>query len=198
MAAPATYPATETTTPTTDSTTPTSTAAPVAPVVAAESITTLPLFGAPLTVDVSTTPGGAIASVDVESANATLTATKLRPNRVAFVTDTDTGKVRVETRHGGENVSVKAGSLADIAGTGGWSGDVFGTNTTTTVAFTIAANADGGADSHGHHHQRRHGGHRRRQTGVGRSRQLRPGHDHVHIRHPDPAADDHGRGVHPW
>jgi hypothetical protein len=131
----------------TDTTTPPSTAAPV---VAAESVTTLPLFGAPLSVDVATTPSGALASVAVTLADGStptdLTATKVRANQVAFVNDAKTGKVRVEARRGADKVGVTAGALNDILGPGGWSGDVFGTGTKTTVSFQIVAGTDGAPD----------------------------------------------------
>ncbi len=124
----------------------TDTTAPAAdPVVADTSTTTLPLFGVPLTVDVSTTPSGSLAKVNVNPAD-NLTATKVHPNRVMFVNDANSGKVRVETRHGGEKTGVVADSLANISGTGGWSGDIFGTGATTTVGFTIGATADGAPD----------------------------------------------------
>jgi hypothetical protein len=116
-----------------------------APVVAAKATTTLPLFGVPLTVDVSTTPSGALADVAVNPADG-LTATKVHPNHVTFVNDEATGKVRVETRHGAERTGVTAGAVGDIAGAGSWTGDVFGTGATTTVTFDIVANPDGSPD----------------------------------------------------
>ena len=100
------------------------TAAPAAPVVADTSTTTLPLFGTTLTVDVSTTPSGSLAGVAVNPAIG-LTATKVHPNRVTFVNDEKTGKVHVETHRGSERTGVVAGSLGDITGKGGWSGDLF-------------------------------------------------------------------------
>src|SRR4051794_10221988 len=54
----------------------TDTTAAATPVVAETGKTTLPLFGVQLTVDVSTTPGGALAMVDVNPADK-LTATKV-------------------------------------------------------------------------------------------------------------------------
>ena len=124
----------------------TDTTAPAAdPVVAATSTTTLPLFGVPLTVDVSTTPSGGLARVDVNPAD-NLTATKVHPNRVTFVNDVNDGKIRVQTHHGSESTAVSAASFADIAGSGSWSGDVFGTGTPTTVKFQIVAAADGSPD----------------------------------------------------
>ncbi|MGB8857722.1 MAG: hypothetical protein WCC60_00625, partial [Ilumatobacteraceae bacterium] len=118
-------------------------AAPAAP--AAPTITTLPLFGVPLTVQVTTGPGGAIASVSVNPADG-LTATTVKPNKVAFVNEAGTGKVVVSGHDGRQGVQVRAGAIADVSGDGGWSGDVFGDGTITSVTFTIGATADGGPD----------------------------------------------------
>jgi len=102
----------------------------------------LPLFGAPLTFTITSGPGGALADVSVDPA-AGVTATQLRPHKVTFeVTNptdpTTPGKVSVRSKHGGQSVSTRAGSLADVSGAGSWSGDVFGTGAATTVNFTIA------------------------------------------------------------
>jgi hypothetical protein len=113
--------------------------------VAAETITTLPLFGAPLTVDVTTAPDGAISAVSVDPADG-LTASTVKPNKVKFVNEDGTARVQVVARHGGERVQARAGTLADITGPGGWSGDVFGTGVTTTVGFEVAAAPDGTPD----------------------------------------------------
>jgi hypothetical protein len=121
------------------------TAAPAAPVEAAKASTTLPLFGAQLTVDVSTTPSGGLARVSVNPAN-NLTATQVHPNRVTFVNDVNNGKVHVETHHGAERTGVVAGSLAEITGEGAWSGDLFNTGITTTVKFKIVDAGDGSPD----------------------------------------------------
>ena len=43
-------------------------------------------------------------------------------------------------------MQARAGTLADITGPGGWSGDVFGTGVTTTVGFEVAAAPDGTPD----------------------------------------------------
>jgi hypothetical protein len=119
-------------------------AQPAAPA-AVPTITTLPLFGVQLTVEVATGPGGALASVSVNPADG-LTATTVKPNKVVFVNDAGTAKVVVSGRDGRQGVQVKAGALADISGAGGWSGDVFGTGVATTVSFTVGATADGGPD----------------------------------------------------
>jgi len=59
---------------------------------------------------------------------------------------TSLGKVSVRSKHGGQSVSTRAGSLADVSGAGSWSGDVFGTGTATTVNFTIGDVGDGTPD----------------------------------------------------
>lgn len=107
--------------------------------------TTLPLFGASLTVSVTTGPGGAIADVSVDPADG-LTATKVDTHRVTFENADGTAKVKVGSGHGGQGVAVKAGTLADVSGPGHWSGDVFGDGTTTTVDFTVGPTADGAPD----------------------------------------------------
>ncbi|MFT3851223.1 MAG: hypothetical protein QM733_00545 [Ilumatobacteraceae bacterium] len=132
-----------------DDTTTTTTTAPddtaAAAVVAAQTTVTLPLFGAPLTVDVSTDPSGQLASVEISPADG-YTAVVDKPGKVAFVNADGTAKVRVEASKRGQSVSVKGATLADITGPGGWSGDPFGTGATTTVAFTVGATADGDPD----------------------------------------------------
>ncbi len=119
------------------STPPTSTPAPATP-----TTFTLPLFGAQLTVDITSGPGGVLSSVSVNPADG-LTATTLKPNKVVFENADGTARVVVKNRNGGQKVEAKAGSLADIAGAGGWSGDIFGDGTITTVGFTVGAAADG-------------------------------------------------------
>jgi len=104
---------------------------------------TLPLFGAPLTVDVTTDDLGALSNVTVNPADG-LTATTLKPNRVVFETTGGTASIVVRNREGRQSVTMRAGTLADISGAGQWKGDVFGTNSLTTVDFTVAA-LEGGA-----------------------------------------------------
>jgi len=122
-------------------------ATPNAP--AATSTVTLPLLGAPVTVDVTTDAGGGLLDVSVAptgGGDAGLTANPVRVNHVSFVNEEGTVKLRVAAVWGGERVSARAGSLDEISGPGGWSGDVFGTGTTTEVGFTIGATAEGGPD----------------------------------------------------
>jgi hypothetical protein len=118
-------------------------AAPAPP--ATPATITLPLFGAPLTVEITTGPGGVLASVAVNPADS-LTATMLKPNRVVFVNEAGTAKVVVNARGGNQKIEARAGSLAEVSGPGGWSGDLFGTGAITTVDFEIVALADGSPD----------------------------------------------------
>lgn len=105
---------------------------------------TLPLFGVPFTVDITTGPGGALANVAVTSANSTV-ATELKPRKVVFESSNaagDTAKVVVKSKHGGQSVSASAGTLAQVSGPGSWSGDLFGDGNASSVTFTI-----GGTDA---------------------------------------------------
>ena len=99
-------------------------AAPLVVPAAAPASFTLPLFGADLTVDITTGPGGALSSVTLNPANG-FTAVAARPNKVAFVNENGTAQVVVKSRNGGQRVEARAGSLADILGLGGWTGEVF-------------------------------------------------------------------------
>jgi hypothetical protein len=113
---------------------------------------TLPLFGAPLTIGITTGPGGALTDVSVDPADNTM-ATQLRPHKVVFQSadpanpTADPAKVVVRSRKGGQSVSARAGTLGQVSGPGMWSGDLFGDGvTTSTVSFTVAAAADGSPD----------------------------------------------------
>ncbi len=122
------------------------TAASAAPV---PTTVTLPMFGAPLTLDITTDPGGALTSVTVDPANvANYTATKLRPHKVVFesANAANPARVVVKSGHGGQSVSARAGTLLQVSGPGSWNGDVFGTGAPTTVNFTIADKGDGTPD----------------------------------------------------
>ena len=107
---------------------------------------TLPLFGAPLTIDITTGPGGNLTDVSVDFANPTV-ATQLKPRKVVFQASAadplaDPAKVVVRSKHGGQSVSARAGTLADVSGDGSWMGDVFGDGNASTVKFVI-----GGTDA---------------------------------------------------
>lgn len=113
-----------------------STTAPAPLPEVSSSTATLPLIGAPLTVELTSGPGGALTSVAVNPADG-FTATTVKPNKVVFLNEDGTAKVVVNNRHGGQQIEARAGSLADIIGPGGWSGDLFGTGTVTTVGFEV-------------------------------------------------------------
>jgi hypothetical protein len=112
---------------------------------------TLPLFGAPLTMDITTGPGGNISDVSVDPADNTV-ATTLKPHKVVFQSanpndsSADPARVVIKSRFGGQSISARAGSLADVSGDGSWSGDVFGNGATSTVTFTVGADGDGNPD----------------------------------------------------
>lgn len=113
------------------------------------TIVTLPLFGSPLEITITTGPGGALTDVSVDPATNTV-ADKLSPRKVVFESakvgdPTSTAKVVVKSKKGGQSVSARAGSLADISGAGSWSGDLFGTGTATIVNFIIGT-INGGPD----------------------------------------------------
>ena len=115
------------------------------------STVTLPLFGVPLTIDVTTGPGGNISDVSVDPADNTV-ATTLKPHKVVFQSSNpadpsaDPARVVIKSRFGGQSISARAGSLADVSGNGSWAGDVFGNGTTSTVMFTVGAGSDGNPD----------------------------------------------------
>ncbi|HVE17682.1 MAG TPA: hypothetical protein VNB52_01300, partial [Ilumatobacteraceae bacterium] len=75
----------------------------VQPAAAADPVpttVTLPLFGVPFTVDITTGPGGALANVAVTSANSTV-ATELKPRKVVFESSNaagDTARVVVKSK----------------------------------------------------------------------------------------------------
>ena len=112
---------------------------------------TLPLFGAPLTIDVTTASNGTLTEVTVDPADGTV-ATKLKSHMVVFesanAADPAAGPARVvvKSNKGQQKISTRAGSLAELSGPGTWSGDVFGDGSTSTVAFTVGAAAGGGPD----------------------------------------------------
>jgi hypothetical protein len=122
------------------------------PAAAIPTTVTLPLFGAPLTIGITTGPGGALTDVSVDPADNT-TATQLRPHKVVFQSADpanptgDPARVVVRSRKGGQSVSARAGTLGQVSGPGMWSGDLFGDGTTTsTVAFTVVDGAAAGPD----------------------------------------------------
>jgi hypothetical protein len=126
----------------------TSTDAPTtssAPVTVGTTSVTLPLFGAQLTIDISTGPDGSLTKVFVNPASA-YTADQVKPNKVSFESNDGEAKVTVTTKHGIQAVTARTSQLADIVGPGSWTGDVFGSGVTSTVNYEIAAATDGSPD----------------------------------------------------
>lgn len=131
---------------TSTSTSPSSTGTPAAPAAAGTSNVTLPLLASSLTVAITTDVGGGLVDVSLGGSSTGLDLNTARPGRVSFVNEAGAVTVKVSAKDGGEKVEVRAGSLGDISGPGGWSGDVFGTGETTTVGFAVGAGSDGGPD----------------------------------------------------
>jgi hypothetical protein len=139
----------DTTTTATSEVATTAPASTVAPVTVATSTFTLPLFGVPLIVDVSTNAGGGLTQVFVNPATGGdgATAVVLRPNKVKFVTTADgQSTVTVGSHHGTQAVVAHTSSLDNIIGKGSWSGDVFATGSTSKVDYEVAKAADGSPD----------------------------------------------------
>jgi len=97
---------------------------------------TLPFMGAPLKLTVTTGPGGAIASADLDNAGA-FTATDVSARKVSFVANDGTLQLTVRSKGNEQRVTAKAAEFSQLVGTSNWSGDVFGTGLASTVAFTI-------------------------------------------------------------
>lgn len=112
---------------------------------AATSTVTLPLLGAPVLIDVTTDAGGGLVDVTLSAAN-TRSSGQVHVNHVSFVNEDGSVKLRVAAAWGSERVSARVGTLTDISGPGGWTGDVFGTGETTDVTFTVGATDTGTPD----------------------------------------------------
>jgi len=97
---------------------------------------TLPFPGAPLKLTVTTGPGGAIASADLDNAGA-FTATDVSAKKVRFEANDGTLQLTVKSKGNEQRVTAKAAEFSQLIGTSNWSGDVFGTGLASTVAFTI-------------------------------------------------------------
>src|SRR4249919_579241 len=93
----------------------------------APTTVTLPVFGVPLTIGITSGPGSTLTDVTVDPA-ASNVATDVRPHKVVFESANttvggDPAKVTVKSKRGSQSVSARAGSLADVSGPGSWSGD---------------------------------------------------------------------------
>ncbi len=111
-----------------------------APKVAGASSFTLNLLGAPITVGVTTGVDGSLTNVNVDPT--VLVATAARINKVSFSNVAGTMSVSVRANHGGQRLTVRAATLAELASTGsGWKGDVFGNDVESSVTFDVVDNA---------------------------------------------------------
>jgi hypothetical protein len=97
---------------------------------------TLPFMGAPLKLTVTTGPGGAITSADLDNAGA-FTATEVDARKVRFVANDGTLQLTVKSKGNEQRVTAKAAEFSQLVGSSNWSGDVFGTGAASTVAFTV-------------------------------------------------------------
>jgi hypothetical protein len=100
----------------------------------------LPLLGASLTVEVKLDVVGNIAEVNVDPAGA-VTKRDSNDHKVKFTSADGTVKVDVKAKGSKLSVTAKAGSLANLSGSGAWSADVFGTDDVSTVRYTVGAAA---------------------------------------------------------
>lgn len=117
------------------------------PVEVTSVLSTLPVLGSGLDVTITRDDDGAIESVALDP-NDGATTTKENDHRVVFLLGDGDTEVIVKSVRGFTQTKVKADSTADVAGSGAWSADVFGTGTVTipySVSFdgvtpTIAVN----------------------------------------------------------
>ena len=103
---------------------------------------TLPLFGSPLTVEVTLDPVGNISSVGLDPVG-DFSATSLDAHAVTFENSGDTAQVRIRAKGDRLSISARAGALADLLGSGTWTADVFGTGESSSVDYTIGDAGDG-------------------------------------------------------
>jgi hypothetical protein len=112
-----------------------------APKAAGVTSFTLNLLGAPITVGVTTGVDGSLTNVDLAPITG-LAPTAAAINKVSFSNVAGTASVTVRANHGGQSVTIRSTSLADLAGiANGWTGDVFGSGVDSSVTFDIVDTA---------------------------------------------------------
>ncbi len=104
---------------------------------------TLPLFGMPLTVDVTLDKTTGNISGVALTPTGDFTASTTKPEIVKYANAAGTTTVSVRAFGSSETVRAKSGALADFLGSGSWSADVFGTSSTSSVAYTIGDDGSG-------------------------------------------------------
>jgi hypothetical protein len=92
----------------------------------------LPLFGSPVTLNVSFGADGKLSDVTMNPTGWTETD---KPRSVSFVNTDGSAKVVVRANDGVAGAALKVTDPTQIKGTGSWSGDVFGTGEATKVEF---------------------------------------------------------------
>lgn len=100
----------------------------------------LPMMGTPLTLTVTTGPGGTIADAQLEDP-AGFVATELDANKVKMVNTDGSFQLSVKSKNNEQRISAKADTLEKLVGENVWNGGIFGT-VPTTVRFTVTG--DGG------------------------------------------------------
>ncbi len=104
------------------------------------TVITLPFLSTPVTLTVTTGPGGNIVSAELDTPDAFATDT-VSPNKVKFESTDGALQVSVKSKGNEQRVTAKAGELATLVGTGKWSGDVFGDGQLSTVDYTVGDDA---------------------------------------------------------
>lgn len=103
---------------------------------------TLPLLGTPLTVAVTLDDQGNVLGVALDPSTA-LSKTKSGDDFVKFTNTDGTVKVSIRARAGQLAIKARARQLSDLLGPGTWSADVFGTDATSAVAYTVGKDPSG-------------------------------------------------------
>jgi hypothetical protein len=103
---------------------------------------TITLLGVPLDVGLELNEDtGDITAVNVTDGAdkaADMTATKVTPTKVKFVSNTDgSTQVQVSAKKNKMSIGVKTSDLGNLVGSNTWGADVFGTGANSTVAYTI-------------------------------------------------------------
>ncbi len=103
---------------------------------------TLPLFGSSLTVAVTLDDVGNLASVSL-TPTGSYSPTRTEPHDVRLAATDGQSTLLVRAKGDKLGIRAKAPTLADLLGSGTWTGDVFGTGDTTSVPYTIGSDGAG-------------------------------------------------------
>jgi hypothetical protein len=111
------------------------------PIAQTGGMSTMPLIGTGLQVDIALDTVGVITTVDVNPLDG-LAKTKSDPGYVRFATSDGKTSVSVLAR-GGRLTLTERTTLGNLTGTDRWSADVFGTKAKSTVDYTIGKDGSG-------------------------------------------------------